>query len=615
MNVSVPDAMLSIYAGSESSVPFSIGGLASFHVGGSAGFKLTDFRINNLSLFGTSLLNIANPPAQPLTAVLVSPAADGVINRTLLNGRGYIDVQYPDLNGKGIQEIDGNEFQVFQETGGTLVDVTAAIDFQSPVKLFGTTYRYPFSGSFPGDAEYAVQFLANRWNDGATPPNQSVAQTLHFVAFAPATATGGFSVGPNGDLRAPPTAKLVSPVGGSTVDPDVLNSQKTLDVSFQSRDGDPIDPTTLQGTELALSGTADINAKVQNVPPIQIGANTYRYFLLPVIAGSPLFGPGTLNVTFKGGKFAEGTGATAVTNLESTEMLTLDASKSATATTSKTISLGPLVLVNPSVSLGDFGFSDGKIDLSVTVNVGSATLAFGGSGNDANATTGGAQSGSGVSATLTGILGTFQLGIGLPGNFSVSPTGKFSLAVSSLVVEVPNVVNVTASGILVQYDPMGDAHQELVRINSASITFEKFDLTGTISPFNPHPNDPNSVAIPGLVVRRDGFTLGQAELIYGGVNTPANQQLTAGSGTPMDGSGKIKFGSILTFNDLRVGVTNFTVNFSTGISAFNGSIFFATGGRSSCRGTRPSRPRSTTEARPTTSTPTARPTPRRCGPP
>ncbi len=67
-------------------------------------------------------------------------------------------------------------------------------------------------------------------------------------------------------------------------------------------------------------------------------------------------------------------------------------------------------------------------------------------------------------------------------------------------------------------------------------------------------------------------------MIYGGVNTPADKQLTAGAGTAMD-NGKIKFGGILTFNDLRVGVTNFTVNFAAANPVvFNGSIFFATGG-------------------------------------
>ena len=76
-------------------------------------------------------------------------------------------------------------------------------------------------------------------------------------------------------------------------------------------------------------------------------------------------------------------------------------------------------------------------------------------------------------------------------------------------------------------------------------------------------------------MRKNGFTIGQAELIYGS-SVGAGQ--THAKSTDTSGDGKIHFGSVLVMDDIRVGVTNFDVNFSTGVAAFNGSIFVATGG-------------------------------------
>src|SRR5205085_8811650 len=117
-----------------------------------------------------------------------------------------------------------------------------------------------------------------------------------------------------------------------------------------------------------------------------------------------------------------------------------------------------------------------------------------------------------------------------------------------------NVVLATANGILVQYDRNGAANQELVRIDSATLTFPRFNLSGSISPFDPDGSGPQP-AIPGLVVRSTGFTLGQAQLCYGCTPPPGGSTLTAGSGGPA-----LSIGSILTLNDIRVGVTNFDVD-------------------------------------------------------
>ena len=84
--------------------------------------------------------------------------------------------------------------------------------------------------------------------------------------------------------------------------------------------------------------------------------------------------------------------------------------------------------------------------------------------------------------------------------------------------------------------------------------------------------------IPGLVVRMNGFTIGQAILIYGGTN-PTLQQTPAAPGSPAPASTKIRFGSIIEFDDLRIGVTNFSVNFDAENPVqFSGSVFVASGG-------------------------------------
>ncbi|CAB5093747.1 hypothetical protein D3OALGB2SA_1479, partial [Olavius algarvensis associated proteobacterium Delta 3] len=70
------------------------------------------------------------------------------------------------------------------------------------------------------------------------------------------------------------------------------------------------------------------------------------------------------------------------------------------------------------------------------------------------------QQNSGVTAELTGILGTFDLAVDafglLSGNFRVELPGKFGLRVAALEVEIPDVVTVTAEGIVIQYDPDAD---------------------------------------------------------------------------------------------------------------------------------------------------------------
>src|SRR5262249_37228778 len=289
-----------------------------------------------------------------------------------------------------------------------------------------TTYRYNFTGSFPTNGDYAIVFQGGSFSDTALHTN--VAVTKHFTATTPPV---GDPVGPNGPVRGPPVARLTNPADGSVLDPAMLNSRRFLDVTFESRDGDPLDLTTINGDELSISGTAVLDPELKAGAPVRLAKNTYRYFLEdknllndPVLGNTvPMFGPGILTITFVGNKFASGTDGQALFNLEKIETLTLTAGTA--ATTQTTLNLGPLSLVNPKVSVEDIGFADGKLSVSIGIALDSASLKFGGTGTTPNPS--GNQTSSGITAVLTGIFATFDLGVGLPGNFSVSATGKFSL--------------------------------------------------------------------------------------------------------------------------------------------------------------------------------------------
>src|SRR5207302_327075 len=65
----------------------------------------------------------------------------------------------------------------------------------------------------------------------------------------------------------------------------------------------------------------------------------------------------------------------------------------------------PLSIAGPSVSLVDTKFKDGKLNLTVGLGADSASLAFGGTNGQQTA----GQSSNGITATLTGILVTFDV--------------------------------------------------------------------------------------------------------------------------------------------------------------------------------------------------------------
>ncbi|MFM7072750.1 MAG: hypothetical protein ACKO38_13260, partial [Planctomycetota bacterium] len=94
--------------------------------------------------------------------------------------------------------------------------------------------------------------------------------------------------------------------------------------------------------------------------------------------------------------------------------------------------------------------------------------------------------------------------------------------------------------------------QEILKVDSATVTIPKINVSGSVNPYTRK----NGTRIPGLVVRGNGFHLGDAQLSY---------------------TAPISLGSFLELRDIRAGVTGFGITFGAGVD-FNGQIYIASGG-------------------------------------
>lgn len=403
--------------------------------------------------------------------------------------------------------------------------IASGLTFGAPTKVGGTTYRYAFTGSFTQNGDVALEFLPSTWSDSGGTNNLGSVQTF----FATTTNLEGVLPKPG------PTAQLRNPQSGAAVSAGTLNAGRYLDVTFLTQNGSPIEAATITGDEFTLTGAGlgDVDLFADGRPvligaPTLLSGTTYRYYLKDKNTANSveLFIAGEVQVNIRANSFRtqDQTGNTA-----RVEKFTITADAAGSATATNALSLGPLTLQGPTISIADFAFKNGLLYLTIAVGLNRASLAFGGSGSAA-AGASQQQQQSGVTADLTGILGTFDIGVDvfglLSGNVRVDVPGKFSLRVAGLSVVVPGVVTVEAAGIVINYDPAGNRTQEMVRIDSASITFPAINIRGSISPFDLEPNNPSNALLPGLIVRRNGFTLGQAELQYGGIpgrRRPANR--------------------------------------------------------------------------------------------
>ncbi len=252
-------------------------------------------------------------------------------------------------------------------------------------------------------------------------------QTVPVFTVNSSSLTGGSSPGVAvvGNLL-PATGSLTSPVDGSTVNTQSLDQRGYIDVTFNVPGGGIIVPpsTTSTANTAALTGAITIGGpaaalvKLAGVPTL-VSGNTYRYSLVAISNTTPqnqLFAAGLFMVNFSPNAMSptvfqvqvpQGAGSTAtattsITLMASTQVFTVSGTATDEGAASNAISLGPLSLAGPSIGLAGESFKGGTLNLTVAIGVASAGLGFGAS-----------QSGSGITAALTNVLGTFNVQVNL----------------------------------------------------------------------------------------------------------------------------------------------------------------------------------------------------------
>ncbi len=206
--------------------------------------------------------------------------------------------------------------------------------------------------------------------------------------------------------------------------------------------------------------------------------------------------------------------------------------------------LGPLSLYNLSPTVSGFSFSNNTLSVNLGLTANAAVLSFGSS------TTNG-----GTEAVLSGVAGSFQLAVGVdPAALKVtsfSGTGDFDFSADNFVFYIPDVVDVSAQNIDLQYNPLAGSSQKLISIGTPSVTVpfgsDGLGLTGSISPYT---NPSTGVTIPGLVVYGDHIQLGTGTIQYFGTLT---------------------MGDVASLTNPYVSVTNLSATFGGGLD-FNGGI-------------------------------------------
>ncbi|MDC0296391.1 hypothetical protein OAK95_01935, partial [Akkermansiaceae bacterium] len=607
---------------------FTVNGSASFAITKATGFKLNSFKVNGFSIMdqmGLDAGQVDNSAGNNNgfsgtdffpTADLAGPVTGGILVASDLLEKHYIDIQYNDLNNVGLNKATitdvAQEFAV-KINGQTNHDL---VFDGKPTSVAGkvNTWRYQLTGGSLTPDQFNSR-VTIEFNSGSFSDNGGIGNFAEIEYF---------NVVPTADALPGPTATIVSPSNGGSIDAAALNQKQYIDVSFTSQDGTKINKLTITDEEsefkLSGSGVDRIKLNSDGFPilrgqPLLISgfedtaeSVTYRYFLTPIKAVSPapvpagqaastpaaptLFKGGNVRITFMDDSFASvGVDDTVAGNFNTgnfntgniTQSFTVDPTVAGSAAASGTINIGPLEVEGPTIGLEDIGFKDGLLVLTIGIGVNRASLNFGGGGNatDANGqqtNQSSSQADSGIKAELLGVLGTFDIAVDafglLGGNVDIDLTGKWGLRVGVLEIDVPEVVNVTANGININYDPSFGAEgsategiaQELVNISEAVIKVPSVNIQGTLQ---------------GLVIRDNGFTLKTAEICYGCLDSTKNNgtALNADGTVASNQKAAIKIGTILEFDDIRIGVNDFTVNFDAENAVdFDGEIYIASGG-------------------------------------
>jgi len=189
-------------------------------------------------------------------AALVGPSDGGTIDPDVLNARGYLDVTFSDPAGVKASSVTDAAAEFALGGAG------AAGAYLGPPKLLtGSTYRYLFIGGFSAGA-VTLTFAPGAFADNAGHASPGIG--LGFTAAQDTAA---------------PTAALVDPPDGGTIDRDVLNGRGYVDVAFSDAAGLYLPSITDPTVEFEWSGAAA--AGVLTGDPTHLGyfANgfTYRY--------------------------------------------------------------------------------------------------------------------------------------------------------------------------------------------------------------------------------------------------------------------------------------------------------------------------------------------------
>ena len=486
-----------------------LSGYGAFSISQVTGFRLVNFKVTDFKLFPKAGDTVAAGTTATLfpTADLVSPLKNAVVNPSSLGGT--ITVVFNDPNGVGLrpETITDPDAEIQLFSGGTaLAGITVS---GVPTLVSGTTYRYTYTGVLT-DGLVTVRFLNGGFSD--TSGAMVMGEDETFVVFTPGTDPV------TGKPKKPgPAATIANPSNGGTITAAQINAQRYIDITYTSLPPatgvapEPINKSSIENAGSApffISGTFGDLATTgsgSTIRPVIVGAPllisgradtattvTYRYFLKDSTPSNTtgLFLPGLVTLTFEAGRITSGTAAGGIaSNGTQTQTFTIDASAPGSATTGGPIALGPLTLQGPSIGLADFGFADGMVVLTIAVGVDRASLAFGGNATTTGTGPSATQQSSGVTVDLIGVVGTFDLAVDvlglLSGQFRVEPTGKWGLRVASLEAVVPNVATLSATGIVVGYDPNGADDQRLIVINTADITFPRLGYHRQAAPVRP----------------------------------------------------------------------------------------------------------------------------------
>ncbi|MBT7092794.1 MAG: hypothetical protein HN936_06090, partial [Bacteroidetes bacterium] len=553
VDIIVPEAKMALYAAGEELA--SVSGQAAFNIDPVTGFSLDALQIDSFSIMGMTadIPDSISPPIFLPEAELIAPFDKDLVNYTEFLAAPYIDVYFstPDQSGIDKTSILDSEAEFLLWSAGESIEVSGI-----PEEIAPDTWRYTLDtdelstlpmGEF---GEWKIKYIENSFANNQGDLNLAAEQS--------------FAVQRDG-VR--PVADLAGQAAAEIVDIMAMNSAGYIDVTFTDYSGQGLDYDSIldSDAEFTLSGTgvadAGLDTAILGTPELLYG-NTFRYTIEDIFKynQTDLFVNGEVELNFIEGSWADNAGNTGMGKTEI--FLVEETASSAKAQTA--INLGPLSMSLPTFTIAGLNYRDSNLIVTLAVGADQAELAFGGG------------SSGGISTSLTGLLGTFDLAVDvlgyIEGNGSVKPTGAWEIEVESFELVIPNVVEASATGVVFGYDPFYDpgsdpqnpeaalTGQQILSIDQASLSFPLINISGEISSYDPDGSG-GQAAIPGLVIWEKGFRFGTTQICYGCEgDEPA-----------------INIGNILKFDDIRVGISNFEVIFGQQLE-FNGDIFIASGG-------------------------------------